>query len=595
MSLRLIALTGCVWSVAIATLLAADRPGTIIIRPGGSSAGGVAPAPDRPGFIVIRPQTPGQTSPPRETFLQEQPAAPTPQPATAPATTSQPVQTAPAAQPAQATPEEGRVVLETWDTASIRGQKIGYFHVIVREYERDGKKYLYATKTQRLTIARFGERVQLWAEDATLELPDGTVLTTRMRQGLGRDQKLALTGEVHGDKLRVKIEGAAGGEQEVPWPTGVVGIAREATLIPDRKPKMGEKLDYLYYEGRLNRVVKILVTTHGEEEITLAPHEKPRKVLRIEQGMEPIGNFRLPPSTLYCDPISYQPLKSETDVPMLGGRLTVVRTTKEIALRPIGDVPDMFNVQSIRLDQEVPRIHNLAAVVYKITSNGEVPANKLFPTTDRQSVKSSDPSGKSIELTIAAMPLTAADPNAPADPGKEFREPSFFIDWDNDTVKRHAAAAVAGLPRDADTLRKALAVESWVHRNMRAIEFSQAMATCSNVARTLSGDCTEYAMLSVGICRALGIPARTALGLVYAPVPGSKPCLAYHMWFEVYVDGRWIPMDATLGYGGIGPGHVKITDASWHEERSFAPLLPVLTVLTASPKFEVIRFAERNR
>lgn len=594
MSLRLLGLLGCVLTAGTATLPAADPPGTIIIRPGSSTVRNGTPAPDRPGYIVIRPQAPGQ---PRESVLQEQPAPALPK-ATVPKTTASgsPASTQPVAEPApKSTPEEGRIVLETWDTASIRGQKIGYFHVVVREYERDGKKFLYATKTQHLTIARFGERVQLWAEDATMELPDGTVLTTRMRQGLGRDQKLSLTGEVHGDKLRVKIEGAAGGEQEIPWPTGVVGIAGEAALIPDRKPKAGEKLDYLYYEGRLNRVVKILVTVRGEETLTLAPNTPPRKFIRIEQGMEPIGNFKLPSSTLYCDPESYQPLKSETDVPMLGGRLTVTRTTKEIALRPVGDVPDMFNVQSIRLDHEVPRIHDLAAVVYRVTGNGEVPTEKLFPTTDRQSVKSTDPTGKQAELTIAAVPMTDVAPDAPADAGKEFREPSFFIDWDNDTVKRHAAAAITGLPRDADPLRKALAVESWVNRNMRAVEFSQAMATCSNVARTLSGDCTEYAMLSVGMCRALGVPARTALGLVYAPVPGSKPCLAYHMWFEVYSGGRWVPMDATLGRGGIGPGHVKITDASWHEERSFAPLLPVLTVLTAAPKFEIIRVAERNR
>ena len=114
------------------------------------------------------------------------------------------------------------------------------------------------------------------------------------------------------------------------------------------------------------------------------------------------------------------------------------------------------------------------------------------------------------------------------------------------------------------------------------------MATCSNVAKNLSGDCTEYAMLGAGMCRAIGIPSRTAIGLVYAPGAGGKPTLAYHMWFEVSINGRWLALDATLGRGSIGAGHIKITDASWHEEKSFAPLLPVMSVLGASPKVSVM-------
>ena len=577
-----VVLIPAVMAMVATTGIADDRPGAIVIRPEGPAASDR----DRPGFLVIRPQLPGR---PTESVLREQapaPVQPTPVPKAVP--TNEPV-----AEPA-AKPEDGTIVLETWDAAYVRGQKIGHFHVVVREYERDGEKFLYATKTQRLTIGRFGEIVHLWAEDATMERPDGTILTTRMRQGIGRDQKLSLTGIVKGDKLQVSIEGAPGGVQEVPWPDGVVGIAKEATLLADRKPKPGDKLDYLFYEGRLNRVVKILVTAQDTKDITLVPGEKPRSVVVVEQGMEPIGNFQLPSSTLYCDPETFTPLKAETDMPMLGGRLAVVRTTKQIALRPVTTVPDMFNVQSIRLDRDVPGMHQLAAVVYRLTGSGNVPAAKLFPSTDRQAIKSNDEGGKTVELTVAAVPLTPADPNAPADPGKEFMVPSFFIDWDNDVVKRLSGAATTGLPANADPLKKARAVEAWVNRNMKAVEFSQAMATCSNVARTLSGDCTEYAMLSVGLCRAAGVPARTALGLVYAPVGGGKPYLAYHMWFEVYAGGRWVPFDSTLGLGGVGPGHIKITDSSWHEERSFAPLLPVLTVLGASPKFEVVRVAERT-
>jgi transglutaminase-like putative cysteine protease len=61
------------------------------------------------------------------------------------------------------------------------------------------------------------------------------------------------------------------------------------------------------------------------------------------------------------------------------------------------------------------------------------------------------------------------------------------------------------------------------------------------------------------------------------------------MWFEVYAGEQWVPLDATLGLGGVGPGHVKIFDHSWHNEKSFAPLLPVLRTLSAKPAVEVLK------
>src|ERR1035438_249253 len=74
----------------------------------------------------------------------------------------------------------------------------------------------------------------------------------------------------------------------------------------------------------------------------------------------------------------------------------------------------------------------------------------------------------------------------------------------------------------------------------------EALAPADHVARTLEGDCTEYSMLAAAMCRAVDVPSRTAIGLIYADVKGA-PCFAFHMWTEVWIKGRWIPIDATLG------------------------------------------------
>jgi transglutaminase-like putative cysteine protease len=274
----------------------------------------------------------------------------------------------------------------------------------------------------------------------------------------------------------------------------------------------------------------------------------------------------------------------------LGGLVTFVRTTKEAATAAVARPVELFNVQSIRLDREIPGIHGGRSVVYKVSAPKDDDAKTLFANESRQEVKNFDAATKTFELHVRAVRGPQKDAAKQPAPGKEFTASSYFICWDDDRVKSHAAAATKGLPATATDWERAVAVEKWVKANMKAFEFSQAMATADNVAKTLSGDCTEYAMLSAAMCRSLGVPSRTVLGLVYAPARDGKPYFAYHMWFEVYAGEQWLPLDATLGLGGVGPGHVKIADHSWHDEKTFAPLLPVLRTLSAKPAVSVMKW-----
>ena len=518
------------------------------------------------------------------TTPQPQPVSPQLVPKAAPPV--QPVQ--PAQPPEKAEKKDGKVLFDYWFAAAVEGDRIGYLQWTGTEVERNGQKLWLGNKYQKLTVARFGQIVTQWGEDSTVETPDGEVVVTSTRQGLGKDQALAITGVVEGKTLKVKGEGIAAEATSKPWPGGVIGVAREPKLFAQKKPAVGESFDYLTYVAQANQAVKVTVTFEAEESLSLWPNTAPRKLLRFVSRMEPIGPIKLPPATTWCDAGTHEPLKVEFDFPGLGGRVTFLRTTKEAATAPVGRVPDLFNVQSIRLDREIPGIHGRGSVVYKFAVPKEDDPATIIPSEPRQELKNLDTKAKTFELHVAATRGPAKDAKRLPEPGKEFLDANYFINSDDAGVKGHAAKATVGLPATATAWDKGKAVERWVNQNMRAIEFSQAMATADNVARTLSGDCTEYAMLGAAMCRALGVPSRTVLGLVYAPGRDGKPFLAYHMWFEVFAEGQWLPLDATLAHGGVGPGHVKITDHSWYDEKSFVPLFPVLRVLMAKPFVEVI-------
>ena len=96
------------------------------------------------------------------------------------------------------------------------------------------------------------------------------------------------------------------------------------------------------------------------------------------------------------------------------------------------------------------------------------------------------------------------------------------------------------------------------------------------MAQSLEGDCTEHAVLLAALCRARQIPARVCVGLVYSPADQG---FAFHMWNEAWIADRWIPVDATLGRGGIGAAHLKLRHSDLASEQAESAVLSVLQVM----------------
>jgi transglutaminase-like putative cysteine protease len=124
-----------------------------------------------------------------------------------------------------------------------------------------------------------------------------------------------------------------------------------------------------------------------------------------------------------------------------------------------------------------------------------------------------------------------------------------------------------------DAWTTATSIERFVFEQLTKKDFSTAFASAAEVARTRQGDCTEHAVLTAALCRARGIPARMLFGLVYVSSPAS---FAFHMWNEVWIDGAWVPIDATLGRAGVPPTHLIMGRSSLDGHNGIAALLPIL-------------------
>lgn len=60
-------------------------------------------------------------------------------------------------------------------------------------------------------------------------------------------------------------------------------------------------------------------------------------------------------------------------------------------------------------------------------------------------------------------------------------------------------------------------------------------------ART--GNCTDFHAYFIGLARAVGIPARFAIGFTIPADTNEGEISGYHCWAEYHADGKWIPVD----------------------------------------------------
>ncbi len=489
-----------------------------------------------------------------------------------------------AAAPAFAVDSPGKVVLETWEAAFLDGGKAGFVHTVVRQVDNDGQKLFHATTELDLTVKRFKDTARIYMESGTDETEDGKVTGVSMRQLIAKGQELVLTGTVEDEQLHVKVQGGPPMDKKIRWSPQVVGLFREQTLFKDKKAKPGDNFSYLHFEPLVNAVLAIKVDVKDFEEVSIRGGAKQR-LLRVEATPDPIMGVQLPGTSLWLDK-DLNVVRSLTQVEGLG-QLELVRTTQTVALKKGQAKANIGLRQLIYLNRRIAADPDEA--VYRITMPEDKDPATSFPRDDRQQVMNAK--GKSFDLHVKAIrrpPSTTKD----AKVGDEFVKSNYYINCDDEMVQELARNAVGG---ETEAWRKAQRIESWVSKKIH-FTFDQAMATADHVARTLEGDCTECAMLAAAMCRAVGVPSRTAMGLIYAEPKeaGHRPTLSFHMWTEVWVNGQWLALDATLGHGSVGADHLKITDHSWDGVQSVVPLLPVTRVILGKPEVEVLKVTAEN-
>ncbi len=465
---------------------------------------------------------------------------------------------------------QGKVLKEVWEAAYLEGVQAGFVHSIYREVQAGDRKLVEATVEMDLSLTRFNQTIRLNFIIGNHETEVGKVLAVVMRQNLAQNQRLLVKGKVEGKELKVHIDAGDQPTREkvVPWHDSVVGLFGQERQFQNRKLTPNSSFEYIRYEPTLVSVIRATVSIKDQEETAL-PDGRKEKLRRTETRIEKVMDTEFPATITWIDEQGER-IKTETELPGLG-KLTTLRTTQALAMiRDARATVDIGVNQLVRLRTPIARPNETREVVYRLRLKGVTNPQTAIAQDDRQEIRKLE--GEQMELVVRGLREPATE-KAAGEPPADYLKSNHFIKSDDPLVRRLAEQAVEG---QTEAWAKALRIERWVHDHIKNKTFTEAFATADEVAKRLEGDCTEHAVLAAALCRAAGVPSRTAVGLIYVP---RERAMGFHMWIEVWINGKWYALDPTLGQGGVGASHLKITDHHWNDVQSMTPLLPVTRVL----------------
>lgn len=475
-----------------------------------------------------------------------------------------------ALQPARAQPQ-GQA--DIWYIARVDGQPVGSW----RHQEQATADGWTVRQTLELRVRRYGAIVALTQEYSNTETEDGKVTGFSLKQVHNGKAFLHLQGRpLEGDSTLFKVDDLLGRPgRQLAWAPEVTGLrSRERLPLSGQGPYR-----VLAHEPLVNLVVG-LEGTISQEAIDQGGAKAPCQKVSWQPRILQPGAPTLSPTRWWIDPAG-RIVRRQFELDGMG-LVTLDLSTREGVSESARVAPmrDLGDSSLVGLDRPIPNARLARAVVLRLLWKEPTGEPLDLANDERQQARPAADGGMEVVSRKGQKPRRVV--GAP-DAAREFTGTSKFIDTDHPRI-RELAQRAGGFEDDCWTA--ALRLERYVSRNLRP-DAAAALVPASEFCSTWRGDCRHAALALAALCRASNMPARTAVGLLYVE-KGGRPALGFHMWTEVFIDGQWIGLDGTLGQGGVGAGHVKVSDHSWDKVESLAPLLSVQR-LVGRLKGEVVR------
>jgi hypothetical protein len=227
--------------------------------------------------------------------------------------------------------------------------------------------------------------------------------------------------------------------------------------------------------------------------------------------------------------------------------LTLVRSSEGQALGAMADggTQDLYDLAAVGVDKPLKNPSRVGYLKLRVKGLTGTSFDGTHLHGDRQKFRDGI-----IEIRQEPLPGSAGFviPFQAQGAVMDFLLPELNIESDDEAVKKTATDIAAG---QTDPIRVSRKLMTWVHDHIEkrpVISVPSAM----EVLRTRTGDCNEHATLLTALLRAVGVPSRLSVGIVY-----FRGKFYYHAWTEAFL-GRWVSMDATLNQMPTDATHIRL-------------------------------------
>jgi len=442
----------------------------------------------------------------------------------------------------------GRAAEETeYSAVFMQGKKVGY---AIHTRKVEGGKVTTSEEVS-ITISRVGVPVTVKMTETSIETTKGKPLGFESIQLLGF-VTMKVTGTVNDSGTIEMTNSSLGSVQKstMPWPEGALMAEGLRLLTLEKGLKAGVEYTVKVFNPGLGDALEASVLIGEKKDVDLLGRVVKLTEMTTTVAMPGTGSVA---TTSYVDD-EMQTLKTTTAI--AGMQVEIVECAKEFALGD-NDVLELIGMMFVDSPTSLGNPRSASAITYWLAPKAG--ANFAVPTTDNQ--KAERLTDGKIKLVIRPVPAPsgATFPYQGTDPElREALKSTRFLQSDREDVVKLARQAVGNAKDAAEAVRR---IEAFVADYIENKSLSVGYASAAEVLESRQGDCSEFAVLTAALCRAVGIPAQVVVGIAYVQDFAGHEGFGGHAWTQAYVGDKWVGLDAAFkssGRGGHDAGHIAL-------------------------------------
>jgi len=430
----------------------------------------------------------------------------------------------------------------------MEGKKVG--HAIGSRVVSGDK--VTTTEQVSITISRGGISMTIEMTETSIETTSGEPLGFETTQKLGA-MAMKMAGQVdkQGNVSMTTISMGTEQKSKLQWPQGAVMAEGLRLLTLKKGLKEGTRYSARIFSPGVMQAVDTEVSIGAEQKVDLLGRVVTLREVTTTLNMPGAGQVV---STSYVD----RDLKMQKNImPIAGIQVEMVACAREFALGK-NDVLELIDKMFLASPEPLNKPASAKSITYHL-SPVEGATDFKIPSNDNQKAQRLDNGRIVLKVAPVVAQAGAEFPYKGTDAAiLKSMEPTRFLQSDNKQVIELARRAVGGTKDAAEAAKK---IEAFVAGYIENRSLSVGYASAAEVAESRQGDCSEFAVLTAAMCRAVGIPAQVVAGVAYVDDFLGNRGFGGHAWTQAYIGGKWVGLDASFkggGRGGYDAGHIAL-------------------------------------